>query len=106
MSNCPASSLYKFGLKLISFQPFKKWCQKKLSRKQESFYIERIIKLGARTGDNAEMAMIELVDFNEIYGKSKTEAKDGAKKTRRGRAKKSETTDKPDAPAATEETEG
>lgn len=24
MSNCPASSLYKFGLKLISFQPFKK----------------------------------------------------------------------------------
>ena len=66
----------------------------------------RIIKLGARTGDNAEMAMIELVDFNEIYGKGKTEAKDGAKKTRRGRAKKSETTDKPDAPAATEETEG
>lgn len=29
----------------------------------------RIIKLGARTGDNAEVAMIELVDFNEIYGK-------------------------------------
>jgi hypothetical protein len=29
----------------------------------------RIIKLGARTGDNAEIAMIELVDFNEIYGK-------------------------------------
>jgi large subunit ribosomal protein L17 len=48
----------------------------------------RIIKLGARTGDNAEMAMIELVDFNEIYGKGKSEAKDGAKKTRRGRTKK------------------
>src|SRR5678809_1563477 len=28
----------------------------------------RIIKLGARTGDNAEMALIELVDFNDIYG--------------------------------------
>ena len=29
----------------------------------------RIIKLGKRIGDNAELAMIELVDFNEIYGK-------------------------------------
>ena len=48
----------------------------------------RIIKLGARTGDNAETAMIELVDFNEIYGKGKGEAKEGAKKTRRGRATK------------------
>ena len=36
--------------------------------------------------------MIELVDFNEIYGKGKGEAKEGAKKTRRGRAtKKTET---------------
>jgi large subunit ribosomal protein L17 len=50
----------------------------------------RIIKLGKRVGDNAETAMIELVDFNEIYGKGKTEAKEGAKKTRRGRAKKAE----------------
>src|SRR5678809_585990 len=33
----------------------------------------RIIKLGARTGDNAEMALIELVDFNDIYGKGKGE---------------------------------
>src|ERR1700712_3165843 len=51
----------------------------------------RIIKLGARVGDNAEMAMIELVDFNEIYGKgvTKTEAAEPAKKTRRsGGAKK------------------
>ena len=31
----------------------------------------RIIKLGARAGDTAETAMIELVDFNEIYGKGK-----------------------------------
>ena len=43
----------------------------------------RIIKLGARPGDNAETAMIELVDFNEIYGKGKGESKAGAKKTRR-----------------------
>jgi len=48
----------------------------------------RIIKLGARTGDNAEMAMIELVDFNDIYGKGKGETKETTKKTRRGRAKK------------------
>ncbi|MGM0635594.1 MAG: 50S ribosomal protein L17 [Bacteroidota bacterium] len=27
----------------------------------------RIIKLGNRLGDNAQMAMVELVDFNEIY---------------------------------------
>ncbi len=27
----------------------------------------RIIKLGNRLGDNADMAMIELVDFNEVY---------------------------------------
>ena len=51
----------------------------------------RVIKLGARPGDNAETAMIELVDFNEIYGKGKSEVKDGAKKTRRGRTKKTET---------------
>ncbi len=45
----------------------------------------RIIKLGIRHGDNAEMAMIELVDFNEVYGKGveKTEA---GKKTRRSRS--------------------
>src|SRR6478609_10389532 len=28
----------------------------------------RVIKLGTRPGDNAELAMIELVDFNEVYG--------------------------------------
>lgn len=49
----------------------------------------RIIKLGARTGDNAEIAMIELVDFNEIYGKGIGAAAEPAKKTRRsGGAKK------------------
>lgn len=41
----------------------------------------RVIKLGNRQGDNAEMAMIELVDFNEIYDLSAG----GKKKTRRSR---------------------
>ena len=48
----------------------------------------RIIKLGARTGDAAETAMIELVDFNEIYGKGKGEAKEAGKRTRRAGSKK------------------
>ena len=43
----------------------------------------RIIKLGTRPGDNAEKALIELVDFNEIYGKGKGEGKAAGKKTRR-----------------------
>ncbi len=52
----------------------------------------RIIKLGARTGDAAETAMIELVDFNEIYGKGKGETKEAGKRTRRaGGKKKTET---------------
>lgn len=56
----------------------------------------RIIKLPRRMGDAADMAMIELVDFNELY---KKEAKDGAKKTRRSRRGGSTTTKKA-APAA------
>jgi len=48
----------------------------------------RIIKLGIRHGDNAETALIELVDFNEIYGKGKGEVKEAAKKTRRGGSRK------------------
>jgi large subunit ribosomal protein L17 len=46
----------------------------------------RIIKLGFRSSDAAEMAMIELVDFNEIY---KTESSSAAGKTRRSRKKAS-----------------
>ncbi len=48
----------------------------------------RIIKLGNRLGDNADMAMIELVDFNEVY---KTEEKAKKKSRRRGGKTKSET---------------
>ena len=40
----------------------------------------RIIKLGNRLGDNADMAMIELVDYNTLYTNEKA-----AKKTRRSR---------------------
>ena len=62
----------------------------------------RIIKLGARPGDNAELAMIELVDFNEVYGKGKSEKKEGAKRTRRagGRKKADTATGETATPAA------
>ena len=46
----------------------------------------RIIKLGIRVGDNAEKAMIELVDFNEVYGKNIGAAAEPARRTRRGRS--------------------
>jgi len=48
----------------------------------------RIIKLGNRLGDNADMAMIELVDFNDIYGKTAAQATEPARRTRRGRGGK------------------
>jgi large subunit ribosomal protein L17 len=43
----------------------------------------RVIRMGFRKGDGAEMAMIELVDFNSVYSADKA-AKPG-KRTRRGR---------------------
>lgn len=43
----------------------------------------RIIKTGFRQGDAAEMCMIELVDFNDVYTSDKKAA--SAKKTRRSR---------------------
>ncbi len=49
----------------------------------------RIIKVGNRLGDNADMAMIELVDFNEIYNGGKKEAKK-AKSRRGGKTKKAD----------------
>lgn len=64
----------------------------------------RIIKLGTRPGDNAETALIELVDFNEIYGKGKTEKKEGAKRTRRaGGSRKKATEEGTTSTAATTE---
>lgn len=50
----------------------------------------RIIKTGFRPGDAAEMALIELVDFNENYTQNKNAGKttETKKKTRRSSAKK------------------
>ena len=50
----------------------------------------RIIKLGNRLGDNADMAMIELVDFNEIYNADKAKKKT-TRRSRRGAGTKTET---------------
>jgi large subunit ribosomal protein L17 len=60
----------------------------------------RILKLGIRPGDNAEKAMIELVDFNEIYGKSVEKAAEPAKKTRRAGGAKKKTEAVETAPVA------
>jgi large subunit ribosomal protein L17 len=65
----------------------------------------RVLKLGIRLGDNAEKAMIELVDYNEIYGKGKGEAAAPAKKTRRAGKKKVEAAEAPEASASTESAE-
>ena len=71
----------------------------------------RIIKLGIRPGDNAEKAMIELVDFNEVYGNSIATAGEPAKKTRRSKSTATATKKAPakakaeaEAPAAETET--
>jgi len=46
----------------------------------------RILKTGYRLGDNAEMCMIELVDYNELY--SNDSPKKTTRRSRRGGAKK------------------
>lgn len=63
----------------------------------------RIIRVGFRQGDAADMALIEFVDFNETYTLDKKERAGGAKKrTRRGRKGKGEgeETGQPEAAAA------
>ena len=59
----------------------------------------RIIKLGLRAGDNADMCMMELVDYNDIYTNGKKAAK-ATKTTRRGGKKKAEAAKAEEAPAA------
>ncbi len=44
----------------------------------------RIIKLGNRLGDNADMALIELVDYNETYNAGKSTKKKSTRRSRRG----------------------
>jgi len=58
----------------------------------------RIIKMVNRLGDNAEMAMIELVDYNTVYGTdvAKTEKRSTRRRGGAGKAKAA-------APAATAE---
>lgn len=62
----------------------------------------RIIKLENRPGDNAEMCMMELVDFNLIYGTDGKTSDAPAKKTTRrsGAKKKAEVTDEGAEPKA------
>jgi len=52
----------------------------------------RIIRLGNRLGDNADMCMMELVDFNELLLSEKASAKKATKGRRRGAKKKGEET--------------
>jgi large subunit ribosomal protein L17 len=47
----------------------------------------RILKLTNRKGDNAEMAIMELVDFNDVVMNDKAAKTDAKKTTRRSRAK-------------------
>ncbi|CAN5379675.1 50S ribosomal protein L17 [soil metagenome] len=65
----------------------------------------RIIKLGdARLGDAAEMCLMELVDFNDLYKKDDSEKKGKTRRSRKG--KKADVTDakvEKEAPAAKEE---
>jgi len=63
----------------------------------------RIIRTGYRLGDNAEMCMIELVDFNEVYTKEETTKT--TRRSRRGGKKSAVSTTSSEAPAveATEE---
>jgi large subunit ribosomal protein L17 len=67
----------------------------------------RILKMGNRLGDNASMALIELVDYNEVYTSGDVAAEKKTTRRRGSKAKKS--TDAPapkSAPAVvTEEAE-
>ena len=67
----------------------------------------RIIKLGNRLGDNADMALIELVDFNEVYEtdkpKKKKSRRRGAKKVAPAEVPAEVVTDAPEAQEAAPE---
>ena len=58
----------------------------------------RIIRTGYRLGDNAEMCMIELVDFNEVY--TKEETKKTTRRSRRGGKKNPSSTNTGETPIA------
>lgn len=50
----------------------------------------RIIRLGNRLGDNAEVCIMELVDYNELMLEEKTEKKGRSRRRRRGGSKESQ----------------
>ena len=66
----------------------------------------RIIKTGFRLGDNAEMCIIELVDFNELMLKDAAPAKKTTRRSRRstGAAESTPASAAPKAAAVVEET--
>ena len=65
----------------------------------------RIIKLGNRLGDNADMAMIELVDYNEIYNADKAVKKTTRRSRRSGTKAEKPVVESPakETPASNEE---
>jgi large subunit ribosomal protein L17 len=68
----------------------------------------RILKTGTRKGDNAEMCMMELVDFNELMldqKVSKSSASTKSKRTRRGKKKATEAAPVAETVETTEATE-
>lgn len=58
----------------------------------------RILKTGNRLGDNAEMAMIELVDFNEAMLSEKETKTQKTRRSRRGGKKSADAADTVEAP--------
>ena len=62
----------------------------------------RILKIGNRLGDNAEMCIIELVDYNDTYTSNKPKKK--TKSTRRSATKKEVDAVKADIPVVDKET--
>ena len=63
----------------------------------------RIIKTGFRKGDGAETAMIELVDFNDVYVAKTSTAKGGTRRGRRKSGGASNVAAAPVQPVVTEE---
>jgi large subunit ribosomal protein L17 len=62
----------------------------------------RIIKMENRLGDNAEMALIELVDYNTVYGKEAAKTEKKATRRRGGSAAKGKAPAAPKAGTAAE----
>jgi len=62
----------------------------------------RIIKTGFRQGDGAETAMIEFVDFNDVYTKPTSSVSSGSKKKRSRRGGKKKSTEAAVAAGTTE----